>query len=83
MDFAPAADPRPPKRVKNPYRTKRNLDDLAGKDGQFKAARHEIRAAIQRLIDVGVVKLEEIPNSEKKRFSITKNIKEGLVVIAD
>jgi len=59
---------------KHPYRTKRNLDDLAGKDGQFKASRVSIRQAIQRLIDAGMVKLEEIPVSEKKRLSIAKKI---------
>ena len=68
---------------KHPYRTKRNLDDLAGKDGQFKASRVSIRQAIQRLIDAGMVKLEEIPVSEKKRLSIAKKNIVGLVVIAD
>ena len=68
---------------KHPYRTKRNLDDLAGKDGQFKASRQEIRVALQRLIDAETVKLEEIPNSDKQRLSIANNVKEGFVVIAD
>lgn len=66
--------------TKHPYRSKKNLEDLAGKDGRFKVSRNDVRKTVQTLIDDGVIKLGEIPDNERAQHSIPHQVKEGLAV---
>ncbi len=63
---------------KDPYCTKNKLDALAGTEGIFKASKANLRNALNRAIEEGVVTTHQITDAEREVNGLPKQVKEVL-----
>lgn len=60
--------------------TKNKLDNLAGKDGLFKASKERLRAVLRSALDDGSILLHAVSKEERANLAIPQQIKEVLRV---
>jgi hypothetical protein len=58
----------------HPGTTSNKLDSLAGKNGQFKATKQDIRAAVKKLLDDGVMVLKTLTKEKRAALSLPHQV---------